>query len=141
MRLVYSDVMAQHAAPSALSDGILLGAFDVHLKGANLDCTLPARFFHNYQKDGSVWAEVVPAGPWLAGAEVEVSSPGHLRPFPAVLGSLTGKQQGGSFSLSAEVLPLRVPIEAAPVKSLREVTFALLDYPISGNLIPICKPK
>jgi hypothetical protein len=134
--------MATKPPPTSLNDGVLLGAFDVHLKGIHLDCTLPAHFFHNYQRETSVWAEVVPATPrWLSQAAVEITSPGHLEPFPAVLGGLSGKQKGGSLSFSAEVVPLRVPIESVPAKGLKEVTFALLDSPITGDLVSEQRPK
>src|ERR1039458_10208906 len=124
-----------HKTTTTVTDGVLVGEFDVHLKGDRLDCTLPARFFQNYQKEHSVWGEVVPTSPqWLAAAEVEITSAGHLEPFPAVLGGLSGTTMNGVLSFSAELTPLRQPIESAPANELKEVTVALLDAPVTGNL-------
>ncbi len=78
-------------------DGVFLDAFDIHLKGVEgvhvIDRTLPAKFFHNYQRERPVWILVEPTAPWLAGAEVTVTSPGHLTPFSAALGGLTGNDE------------------------------------------------
>jgi hypothetical protein len=134
--------MMPNHEPTHVADGVLVGEFDVHLKGDRLDCTLPARFFQNYQKEHSVWGEVVPTSPqWLAAAEVEITSAGHLEPFPAVLGGLSGTTMNGVLSFSAELTPLRQPIESAPANELKEVTFALLDSPVTGNLIREQRPE
>jgi hypothetical protein len=127
--------------PTTVADGVLVGEFDVHIKGNRLDCTLPARFFQNYQREHSVWGEVLPTAPqWLAAAEVEITSPGHLEPFPAVLGGLRGTQANGALVFSAELIPLRDPIESAPAKEVKEVTFALLDSPVTENLVREQRP-
>jgi hypothetical protein len=121
--------------PAISSDGALLGGFDLHLKSAQLDWTVPAQFFLNYQKEQSVWAEIVPERPILAGMEVSVSAPSNLEPFSGLLGGLTMTQAGGALSLSATVVPLITPLESVPKKNLKELTFALLDSPITGDLI------
>src|SRR3982074_2511310 len=108
--------MATNTTKPKSGDGIFLGAFDIHLKTTEgehvMDCTLPARFFHNYQRETPVWIEVEPAGPWLAGAEVTVTAPSHVTPFPAVLGGLMGVEEDGSLSFVASVEPLISPIES-----------------------------
>ena len=117
-----------------MTDKILVGEFDVHLKGDTVDCTLPARFFMNYQKEHSVWGEFVPSGmTWSAGAEVEISSTNRLMPFPALLSGSILSSSSGALSLSAEITPMRQPIESAPATDLTEITFALLDSPVTGN--------
>jgi hypothetical protein len=98
---------------------LLVGEFDVHLKGDNLDCILPARFFQDYQREHSVWGEVPPPAQWLPGAEVEITSPGHLAPFRAALGGIGGKIVNGSPSFSVELTVLRQPIESAPAKKVK----------------------
>jgi hypothetical protein len=128
--------------PTTVADGVFVAEFDVRLKGVGLDCTLPARFFQNYQREQSVWGEVFPtAAGWLNAAEVEISSPGHLEPFPAVLGGLRGTQANGALAFSAELIPLRDPIESAPAKGVREVTFVLLDSPVTENLVREQRPE
>jgi hypothetical protein len=47
----------------------------------------------------------------------------------------------GSLSFSAELASLRVPIESVPAKGLKEVTFALLDSPITGDLVAEQRPN
>jgi hypothetical protein len=46
------------------------------------------------------------------------------------------KQEGASLSFSAELSTLRTPIESVKAKGLSAVTFALLDSPIIGDLLP-----
>ncbi len=134
--------MTPNKKPKTLTDGVLVGEFDVRLKGADFDWTTPARFFQNYQKERSVWGEVIPTAPrWLANAEVEVTAPGHLEPFPAALGGIRSTPVNGVLTFSAEVIPLRDPIESAPVKKIKEVTFALLDSPVTGNLLREQRPE
>jgi hypothetical protein len=134
--------MTPNRNSTTAADGVLVGEFDVRLKGDRLDCTLPARFFQNYQKEHSVWGEVLPTAPrWLTAAEVEITSPGHLEPFPAVLGGISGTTVNGVLSFSAELTPMRQPIESAPAKELKEVTFALLDSPVTGNLVREQRPE
>jgi hypothetical protein len=126
--------MTPNHKPRPVADGVLVGEFDVHVKGDRLDCTLPARFFQNYQKEHSVWGGVVPTSPrGLTAAEVEITSPGHLEPFPPVLGGLSVTTIDGILSFSAELTSMRQPIESAPAKELKEVTFALLDSPVTGR--------
>jgi hypothetical protein len=116
--------------------GILLSSLDVHLKNDHLDCTVPARFFYNYQQDMTpVWAEIEPPPRLLAATQLTVSSPANLRPFEALLGGRTFRQEGESSSFFVEIHPLSDPIESAPRTRLNAVTFALLDSPITGNLI------
>lgn len=122
--------------------GVCVGEFDVRLKGASLDCCFPARFFQNYQRKPSVWGEVFPTGvEWLMPAEVQITSPGHLKPFDAVLGGITGGQMNGTSAFSAELKSLSEPLESAPAKQVKEVTFALLDSPVTGNVVREQRPK
>ena len=117
------------------SDGVLLGGFELHLKNAELDWTVPAQFFLNYQKEPRVWAEIVPERPIIAGMEVSVSAPSNLEPFSGLLGGLTMAHTGGALLLSATMMPLTTPLESVPKKNLKALTFALLDSPITGDLI------
>jgi hypothetical protein len=123
------------------SDGIFLGEAKLHLKGANLDCTVPARFFHNYQKRQSVWAEVSASKFSMASSEVEVSSVGHLETFPGSFGGGTLAQDGGILTISAYLLPLQEPIQSSPVLGLKEVAFALLDSPLTADVISDQRPR
>ncbi len=119
------------------TDRILVGEFDVHIKGGHLDCSVPARFFQNYQREHSVWGEVAPGSlQWLGGIEAELSAPDRFVSFPALLGGLSGTTVNGRLSFSAEITPLRQPIEGAPVSDLAIVTFALLNSPVTGNRVP-----
>ena len=131
-----------HKTTTTVTDGVLVGEFDVRVKNDRLDCTLPARFFQNYQKEHSVWGEVLPNPPqWLTAAEVEITSPDHLEPFPAILGGIRGTQANGALVFSADLIPLREPIESAPAKDVKEVTFALLDSPVTENLVREQRPE
>jgi hypothetical protein len=124
------------------TEGLFLGAFDVNIRGEQLDCTVPAQFFHNYQKDVSVWAEIMPPPTkWIYAVEVKVTSPGCLEPFEASTMGVVGNQTGGSLSFSASISPNRIPIEAMPAKGLSKVTFALLDSPLFGDLIADQRPR
>ena len=120
------------ASPSSVGR-ILLGELDIHVTGAHWDCTLPATFFQNCQMESSLWAEVAPTrlGSLFA-EEVEITCPGYLEPFQAVLGGRHGEMKAGAMSFHANIIPLRLPLESTPAGDLKEVTFALLDSPISG---------
>lgn len=122
--------------------GVPVGEFEVYLKGDGVDCTLPARFFQNYQKKHSVWGELLPKGMrWLAGTELSIASPGNFEPFHAVLGGISAIQANGITTISAELTPLHQPIQSAPARELNEVVFALLDSPVTGNLLAERRPN
>jgi hypothetical protein len=135
--------MTPNHEPTTVSDRVFVGEFDVRLNGAHLDCTLPARFFQSYQRECSVWGEVeLPTPPkWPTDAKLEVTSPGHLEPFPARLSGIRGIQANGACAFSAKLTPLCEPIESAPTKELKEVTFALLDSPVTGDQVRGQRPE
>ena len=58
----------------------------------------------------------------------------HVNPLEA-------KTLSGAPSFSGPLIPMQEPIESAPAKGLTEVTFALLDSPVTGNLVREQRPK
>ncbi len=87
-----------------------------------------------------MWAEIAPSRLLLAASEVEVASP-FLEPFRAIVNGVRGTQTENGFAISADVIPLREPIESVPAVNLTEIRFAVLDSPTVGDLVQEQQPR
>lgn len=134
MDMSKKDSIASRVNISA--NGIVLDTFDLHIKGKGIDHTLPVCLFENYQRNPSVWGEFDPKRiPSLQAQEVEIDSDGKVNPFRSLLEPLKIRQVDGDISFYSELLPLREPIESSDSAELKQVTFALLDSPLTQRLV------
>jgi hypothetical protein len=122
-------------APLSRSPGLLLGTYDIKIKGRGAEITTGAHFFYNHQFLNPIWLETSPeAQKWPASADVEVIAPGVLQPFPASTGGISIVMQNGSPGFCLPIDPSRVPLESLPAGGLKSVTFGVLDSPLVKSI-------
>lgn len=128
--------MASEASSDPTDVGpVVVGEFDIHVKGSGVEESTPAKFFFDYQQSVPVWARIEPqSGSWsVDGSILTVRAPGRLEAFEGYMATLGLHPLEETAQLVGRLNPTTVPIESAPARDLAQITLALLDSPISKD--------
>ena len=61
------QVVTARGLRKAYGNTVVVGEFDIHVKGSGVDNSAPAKFYFDYQQSPPLWIEFEPAsGSWSA---------------------------------------------------------------------------